>query len=151
MNMHKKKILERSSIYAEFKKTRDIGLERLKDVIIRLSEVVPDAGVSIGDSSDNSLHFKIFDFSVYVRFLIKVTKDIGVVQWYHILFEPKEQKDRAALVLEYYFDHLGNIYRNSSDKTTTYSFQTEFWQFTYQNILEFCEIADRGDHLKAAH
>jgi hypothetical protein len=143
MNTYKQKILERAGTYAEFKKVSEIGLERLREVLTRLSEVSPEADVSIVAGNDGSLRFKILGFSAYVRFLINVTRDIGTVQWYYISFDPKRQKDQAELALEYYFDHLGNIYGKPADTNAMYGLKSDFWSFVYQNILEFCEKVDQ--------
>ena len=75
MNMHKQKLLERSRAYTDFKKTRDAGLESLKDILARFSEVSPEADVCIQDSDDCTFRFKIFGFSVYATFLMKVFED----------------------------------------------------------------------------
>lgn len=145
MNMHKQKLLERAGAYSEFKKTRDAGLGKLKDILAKFSEVSPEADVCIQDNDDCSLRFRIFGFSVYVRFLINITNDIGCVQWYHISFEPEKQKGKAELILEHYFDYLGNLYKHRTHKTSSCSFSADYWSFAYQNIFEFCEKVDRGE------
>ncbi len=143
MNKNKEALMKYAEAYTEFKKTRKVGIERMNDVLLRLSEVIPEAKIKIKKSDTSSTEFQLFDFNIYIRFMINVANDIGTVQWFNIDFNPEAQKNEGKLILEYYFDYLGNIYRNISDtKSTTYSFQTDFWSFVYQNLLEFCQKVD---------
>jgi hypothetical protein len=60
MNMHKQTLLERAGAYSEFKKTKDAGLGKLKDILAKFSEVSPEADACIQDNDDCSLRFRIF-------------------------------------------------------------------------------------------
>ena len=53
--------------------------------------------------------------------------------------------------VQYFFDHLGNLYKSPSDRNSIgYSFDSEFWVFTYKTILEFCNQVDNNifSHLR---
>lgn len=143
MNKNKEALMKYAGAYTEFKKTRKVGIERMNDVLLRLSEVIPEAEIQIKNIDDFSIEFQIFGLTIFVRFIVNVTKDIGCVQWFHFSLNPEKRKGEGKLILEYYFDYLGNIYRDlSNTSSTVYSFQTEFWSFVYQNLLEFCQKVD---------
>jgi hypothetical protein len=143
MNKNKEALMKYAGAYTEFKKTRKVGSERMNDVLLRLSEVIPEAEIQIKNIDDFSIEFQIFGLTIFVRFIVNVTKDIGCVQWFHFSLNPEKRKGEGKLILEYYFDYLGNIYRDlSNTSSTVYSFQTEFWSFVYQNLLEFCQKVD---------
>ena len=145
MNEYKQKLIERANIYDEFDKTQKIGLDRTKEVFSRLAEVIPKAKIVIEDPSDDSVSLQIFGFRVFVRFQIIISNDIGSVQWFRVCTNPETKKNEGTLIIEYYFDHLGNLYRSPSDKNSIgYSFESDFWVFTYKTILEFCDQVDKN-------
>jgi len=145
MDEYKRKVMERADIFAEFDKIKQIGLDRTKDALSRIAEVIPGAKIVVEDSTDNSISFQIFGFRVFVRFLIIISNDVGCVQWFHICAKPETQENEGTLIIEYFFDHLGNLYKSPANKDSIgYSFQTDFWIFTYKTILEFCEQVDKN-------
>ena len=145
MNEFKRKLIERADIFSELDKIKQIGLERTKDVFSKLAVVIPGAKIVVEDSTDDSISFQIFGFRVFVRFLIIIPNDVGCAQWFHICANPETQENEGTLIIEYFFDHLGNLYKSPSDKASIgYSFQTDFWIFTYKTILGFCEQVDKN-------
>lgn len=145
MNSYKQKLIERADIYGEFDKVKKIGLDRTKDVFSRLAVVIPKAKIVIEDPADDSISLQIFDFRVFVRFQIIISNDIGSVQWYYIYNNPETQEKEGNLIIKYFFDHLGNLYRSPSEKNSIgYSFESDFWVFTYKTILEFCDQVDKN-------
>jgi hypothetical protein len=151
MNSFKQKLIERADIYGEFDKVKKIGLDRTKDVFSKLAEVTPKARIIMEEPTDDSISLRIFGFRVFIRFLIIPSNDIGCVQWFHVCHNPETQENEGTLIIEYFFDHLGNLYKSPLDKNSTvYSFQSEFWVFTYKTILEFCNQVDNNifSHLR---
>jgi len=41
--------------------------------------------------------------------------------WYHLYFDEKKQQERGRLVIEQYFDHVGQIYEDKPKKNALYS------------------------------
>lgn len=145
MNGHKQKLIERADIYDDFDKVKKIGLDRTKDVFSRLAEVIPKAKIVIEEPAEDTIFIQIFGFSVFIRFLIILSNDIGCVQWFHVCHNPETQENEGSLIIEYFFDHLGNLYKSPSEKNSIgYSFESEFWVFTYKTILEFSNQVDNN-------
>jgi hypothetical protein len=145
MSEYKRKLMERADIFTEFDKIKQIGLDRTKDVLSKLAEVIPGAKIVIEEPADDSVSFQMFGFRVFVRFLITISNDIGCVQWFHVCTNPETQENEGTLIIEYFFDHLGNLYKSPSDRTSIgYSFQSDFWVFIYKTILEFCDLVDKN-------
>jgi hypothetical protein len=143
MNSYKQKLIERADIYGEFDKVKKIGLDRTKDVFSKLAEVIPKAKIVVEEPTNDTIFIQIFGFRVFIRFLIILSDDIGCVQWFHVCHNPETQENEGNLIIEYFFDHLGNLYRSPSEKNSIgYSFESEFWVFTYKTILEFCDQVD---------
>ena len=58
----------------------------MNDVLLRLSEVIPEAKIKIKKPDTSSIEFQLFDFNIYIRFMINVANDIGTVQLFNIDF-----------------------------------------------------------------
>lgn len=143
----KERILERNDTYSDFNATKQQGIEKMKDVLSKLGDVCGGSVVVHETANGNLINFHVFDVNILVKFSIVISANLGCVRWYNIIFDPERQKDIGRLIIEYYFDNLGNIYKDAAKTTCVgYSFQTDtHYRFIYRNILEFCDIVDKKE------
>lgn len=142
MNKSKENLIEYAKAYSEWEDTKKRVIGRMKQVLSRVSEG-KIAEIRIQDFDDYSIKFQIFNFNVLVRFTTNVSKDIGCVQWFYVNFNPEKQKTEGKLVLEYYFDHSGSIYKSQTKSNAICNFETtNYWYFIYQNLVEFSKKID---------
>lgn len=146
----KERILELHDMYSDFNATKQQGIERMKDVLSKLGEVCTRSVVVHETPGGNLMNFHVFGINILVMYSIVISANLGCVRWYNIIFDPERQKDTGSLIVEYYFDKLGNIYKDAAKATCEgYSFQADnHYRFIYRKILESLDIVDQKEAKK---
>jgi hypothetical protein len=119
----------------------------MKDVLSKLGEVCAGSVVVNETPNGNLINFHVFGINILVKFSIVLSANLGCVRWYHVIFDPEKQKDNGSLITEYYFDNLGNIYKDAAKTTCeSYSLQAEnHYRFIYRIIFDFLDIIDKKE------
>lgn len=128
-----------SSRYSQLKSIAKEGMQYLTEVLDNFPE--HQGKITIRSRDEYSVTIQYLGFSILIRFMKNIKEEIGYLQWYYVFFSPERQKEESRIVDTYYFDTLGNMYKEKGGHAF-YSFRSGFGDFFYSALQQFCQKVD---------